>query len=119
MGKQKLVTEYNFDFLVWGIISPWPAHRIIWLLNDSFGYNLARIDDIEVRKEAGEVSYFPLYEYNNTRDHYFLELIHNRIPNDVFVPELKTVDYLFLVTGEPDFFDSAAFLQKIKHRHDT
>jgi len=118
LGKTKLITDYNYDFLVWGIISPWPIYRFVWLMNEALGINMHRIDDIEMKYEDGQPSYFTLYEYNNERDHYLLELIQNRIPNDLFVPELKTVDYLLLVKGELDFFDTRAFTGKIKKNKD-
>jgi hypothetical protein len=113
---KKLVTEYNFDFLVWGIISPWPAYRIVWLMNERMHLGFKRIEDIEVRKDAGGSSHFPLYEYENKQDMYLLELVQNRIPNDLFVPELKTVDYLLLIKGELDFFDSTTFLRDLKQQ---
>lgn len=96
---KKLVTDYNFDFLLWGIISPWPVYRLVWLMNERLGLHFRRINDVEVRKDSGHMAYFPLYEYRNENDLYLLELVQNRVPNELFIPELKTVDFLFLVKG--------------------
>lgn len=111
---KKLVTDYNFDFLLWGIISPWPVYRLVWLMNERLGLHFRRINDVEVRKDSGHMAYFPLYEYRNENDLYLLELVQNRVPNELFIPELKTVDFLFLVKGELDFFDSHDFLSRLR-----
>lgn len=102
---------------MWGIVSSLPEHRLCWTINKAFDWRFKRADDVEMYiPTLGASILFPYFKYDIEEDHYSLELIRNKSTGAFLLPELKNVDFLFLVKGETDFFmecDFSRYLMKV------
>ncbi len=114
---KKLNTANFFDFQIWGINSNMENYRLCWFLNQYLGWDLKRVNDIEYNnKKSKTFSTFNNYRYVNEIDFYTLELIQNKKFGNTLIPELKNIDFLFLLNGEDEYFDMEEFtalLEKI------
>ncbi len=111
--KNKLQYEVDFDFLMWGINTVLPIYKLCWLLNNCFSFDLARSEDIENPSQIKGKQYFRYYTFTDEVNMFSIEIIDNKSENGPFINELKHVDFLFLVKGELDFFDSAVFTKML------
>lgn len=122
-AKNKLVLDINEmqdDFFgssaLLGIASSWPAHRLCWSLNQQFLLDFKRQPelDIEFHKNKQEPKYFSIYEYcvplSETR-HLLYRLKNGQ---DTLLPELKQLDYLWMITGEDAEHESHLLLQDLR-----
>ena len=103
MRKQKLVVDFDYNFKLFGIISPATEHKLAWELNKKLVVKLIKNTDIEIKFLNNKnliISNF-LFE----KEESILRLLKNKsvgIPtaNHLFlVPELKQFDYLLIIGG--------------------
>ncbi len=112
MGKKKLEVKSHYNFLIWGLVSPFEGHRIAWNLNQCFEFNLVREADIQIENKPLKADdFYAYYLYEDQLNIFKVELIKNITNTSRLVPELKNIDYLLLVKGELDFFEPEAFRQ--------
>ncbi|MCB0509046.1 MAG: IPExxxVDY family protein [Chitinophagales bacterium] len=106
----KFSIEVELDFQIWGINSNMEDYRLCWHLNHYLGWQLKRVNDVELKHRATkELWRFNAYKYNNELDMYMLELIQNKKIGNVLIPELKNIDFLFLLSGEEEYFGEKEF----------
>lgn len=106
MAKNKFISDFEYDFLLWGLISNHNDFRVCWHCNRAFKWDLKRGIDIEMMNHAlNKPVFFSYFQYEIKDDLYKIELIQNKSEGTLFIPELKKVDYLLIVRGEHDFFD--------------
>lgn len=109
MAKRQLI-ELEFDFIIWGINSSIEDYRLCLQLNQCLSWKLKREQEIEFySSQIKGFKYFNTYKYKNEVDFYTIELIQNRTNGHVLIPELKNIDYLFLLHGEVEYFESEVF----------
>lgn len=109
MAKKQFI-DVAFDFSIWGINSSMEDYRLCLHLNQYLKWNLKRVHDIEFYSpQIKGAKHFNAYKYKNEVDFYTLELIQNKNAGNILIPELKNIDFLFLLNGEDDYFDKAAF----------
>ena len=107
---KKINVEAIYDFLIWGINSNAEDYRLCWYLNHYLDWKLKRVDDIEFpNKKTKEFLHFNAYQYKNEIDFYTLELIQNKKNGNILIPELKDIDFLFLLNGEVTYFEMDEF----------
>jgi hypothetical protein len=132
MGKLKLTLDADHAFLLWGIVSVNPSYRLCWLLNKAMDWNLARMDDISIKraktKSAGNALIplsseqsldYPKYSYEDEGWKYKVEVIHNKAETEPLIAELRNFDYLLIGHGELSFFpkDVKEMLQRQEAVH--
>lgn len=110
MSRRVLHIDVAYDFQIWGINSSMEDYRLCWHLNHFLDWNLKRIADIEYYiSPAKGFQHFNAYKYKNEIDFYTLELIQNKNAGNILIPELKNIDFLFLLNGEDEYFDLKEF----------
>lgn len=106
--KFELEVEYQYDFLLYGIVSVEKSHRLIWHINHIYPYQFVRIDDYELDLNNKPLS-FSRYLFTYEENHLTYCLLANKDDNNYLIPELKNFDYLLTVKGALDFFDEEGF----------
>ena len=103
MKKQKLVVDFDYNFKLFGIISPASEHKLAWELNRGLNINMIKNDDININFLNNKnliISNF-LFE----KEESILRLLKNKsvgmpaTSNLFLVPELKQFDYLLTIGG--------------------
>ena len=111
--KTELVFEFEYDFLLYGIVSQEKPYRLAWLFNKIHPYNFVRIEDYELEiigKQLVLAQYLFIDEENHTN--YFL--IANKDDNNHLLPELKNFDFILIIKGALDFFEEVQLKGAIK-----
>lgn len=97
MTKSILRVQYEYPFEVAGIVSSAKDYRLCHFLNKELHRNFKREDDraIIINKQ-GDSSYFAEFSDDSTSPerHY---LLSNKGNNNWFFPEIKNVDYIYIV----------------------
>lgn len=97
------VTEDFFsDTALIGIGSPLPAHKFCWTINRNLDLKFTREPefDIEIRKGPEDIHFFSLYQYNIPYSSCSYLLYKLRSERKALLPEIKQLDYLWLVSGQ-------------------
>lgn len=101
-----------------GISSPLPVYRLCWLFNEHMGTNFTRrspAEDIELQRPKSEIKeYFPLYNYeidNQGGQHFLYKL---KSGNETLLPEIKQVDYVWLIESADAEAEADIVVQHIK-----
>ena len=93
-----------------GLATALPPYRLCWILNNHFDINFRCEPDMTLQLSKKDNDYYYLmYEYQlpNSSNRYLLYQLKNN--NVSLLPEISTVDYLWLIqTGTPE--DDAAYL---------
>ncbi len=115
MAVTKLKIENADPFFIWGILCSHGGHRLCWELNRTLHTQLQRDTDIEViRRPAAEDLYFNFYSHFDEVSYLSTELIKNKSNGDFYMKELRNFDYVLMIKGEVDFFESEAFTAGLK-----
>lgn len=110
--KFELDIEFEYDFLLFGIVSPEKPYRLAWQINHKHPYNFERAEDYEVRLNDKPCS-FSRFDFKHDENHTGYILLANKEEGAFLLPELRNFDYLLLVSGALDFFDELTLKQDI------
>lgn len=128
MAKTKLLLEYDYDFLLIGIIARVPDYKLVWSLNKSLEIELSKENDMELpsfvkEQSAGltlgfedspEKPQFSFYRFDNEDAHLFYTLISNRSKTSLLIKEEQSVDFFLIIGGMYDEIDVDQLLDKIR-----
>jgi hypothetical protein len=106
--KIELEVEYEYDFMLFGIVSVEKPYRLAWFINQIYPLQFSRITDYELIINDKNMS-FARYLFKDEESHLNYCLLANKDDNNYLIPELKTFDYLLTINGALDFFDNNAF----------
>ncbi len=118
MAKNRLIVDYQYDFEIYGIISPAKEYRLAWLLNNHLKIHLVKNEDIVhnfVNREDLRISNY-IYETENMT----FRLLKNKSENktddklDFLIPELHKFDFFIMKNGLLDGKADSGFLSAIK-----
>lgn len=121
MGKSKLDISYEIDFDLVAINANIKEYRLAWFLNKTFGWNLAKMDNIELSFKGNRELIISNFLYRTEYQTY--RLIKNRAAdskdqmnafNAFIIPELRNFDYFIMMESESEAFDLKAFISEIK-----
>ncbi len=116
MTKYRLDVEPSYDFALIGISCHEKDYRLGWALNYIAGFRFERADDfIPDEKKPDEA--FPRYEFHDVELFRLYVLVANQFGSRIMFPELNTIDYLMLITGENYNQEVEEVLERI-HRID-
>ena len=100
-----------------GIASSLSAHRFCWLLNSHFNLLLARAVDMDVclhAKGEEEFQHFSVFQYcepSSSTQHLFYRLRNGK---ESLLPELKNLDYLWMIQSPQSEADAAQFAAHLR-----
>lgn len=108
--------DFFEDALLMGIACPLPAYRFCWNLNLYMGYSFSREPelDILVGQPDGTERYFPVYRYLAPLNGYIHHLYQLKIAGNTLFPEIRRLDYLWLIQRMPVATDGEMLIQHVK-----
>lgn len=118
LKKTKLIVDYDFDFILLGMIAPLKDYKLAWTLNKRLQFNLVKKDDLQIDFNDGKVvslSQF-VFETENNK----LTLLKNKSfetednRNRFLLPELNHIDYLLKIEGEGDSLNPESILSTLR-----
>ena len=107
MKKNKLIVEYDFDFVLLGITSSFKGYKLAWELNKNLSLHLVKTEDIIAGFKGNIERSFSCHVYQtNTR---FIRLIRNKPQESeggkfYLAPEYPHFDYLLVVQDSEQSF---------------
>lgn len=115
MKKQRLFVDYEFDFVVFGVVSTFKDYKLAWNLNKSLGISLAREKDLLI-KFVDHTLIITNFKFNTENS--LIRLLKNRSneSNLFLVPEMITMDFFITVTGDAGYLNrnSASFFDILR-----
>lgn len=102
--KFELDIEFEYDFLLFGILSSEKAYRLAWYINHQHPYNFERTEDYAITLGTKNCS-FTRFDFTYEENHTLYTLMANKDEGSFLLPELRKFDYLLLVSGALEFFD--------------
>ena len=118
MAKNKLLVDYQFDFILVAINASIKPHKLAWAINKHLNINLVR--DKNISLEFNEGRFLSIINFLDETEHQKLRLLYNRSDNtdDQFsaylLAELKNFDFFLVLENESNTFDENAFISSTK-----
>lgn len=107
--------DFFEDTAMLGIATGEPAHRLCWLVNQHFDIDFMRDPNQTIAmKKKDTTMYFPVYCYNlpNSFHKYTLYKLKNGV--ECLMPDVKQLDYLWLVQTSNAACDAGAIAHELK-----
>lgn len=114
MKKVFLDIGFDYDFVLYGIVSQETPHHLAWLINRELRCHFSRMDDLELRFEDTQPMYLSRFSFSDELNHLELDLFSNKDEQRYWLPELRTMDYLLLVKGALESFRKRKFTEPFK-----
>ena len=101
--KKKLVVEFDFDFSLYGIITPVKGYKLAWQINQKTGIHLIKQEESVLEFISSEKLFVSNYLYST--EHSMIRLVKNKAHTDnpdnqlFLIPELNRFDYLLILNG--------------------
>lgn len=121
MSRSKIRPDFDFDFLLYGIVSTIPEYKIAWQINQKMNIRLEKREDIKLEftdHKLLSISNFRFETENTT-----FELLKNksnlsiRSKNDFVLPELRQIDFFLKINGSQVENDSEELLEALRKVH--
>lgn len=98
------VDDFFEESRLMGIVAPLKNYHFCWMLNQHLHFDFRTYQDLEIQLEKKKRKYFfTIYNHlepNGYSQHF---LYQNSFDGEFLLPELKHLDYLWLIKGErPD-----------------
>ncbi len=106
MLKLKLdnnAAEISFfeDARIIGMVAPLKDYSFIWNLNNQLGFNFRINNFLEIQlKRKGRDYYFDVFEYKSQTSEILNYIYNNQHDGEFLLPELKHLDFLWLLKFE-------------------
>ena len=109
MPRHKLELDDDFNFLLFGICSNAKDYRLAWSINKNLNLHLKREEDIS------DTNRFSFFSFDDVANHVKYFLASNKSEGNIFVKELKQMDYLLITEGSLEYLDEENFITKLKN----
>lgn len=112
--------DYEADIIMIGISCHLKDYRIVHFLNKDYHLDLVRYDDLLVYKEYDKEleknlpQNFPFYYYKSAEDYIDYNFIINFTNNGYLINEYKGMDYILIIKGAVDNYDSKPIIDCLK-----
>jgi len=113
--KQTFTLDFvpDFDFEILAIYCAYRDYKLCAELNKILNYSLEKKTDLELNMgKKGSSGRFPYFLFIN-EDEEEIYLISNKVQQHVFIPELKQVDYFFVIKNKSKLTDVDEILTKL------
>ena len=97
----KLTEKKYLDFDLIGIVSSENDYRLSWTLNNTYGLQLSKRQNLEVfHKRLDDKQEFSQFQYYDENGLILYRLISNRSETGYLMEEMTNVDYIFQISGD-------------------
>lgn len=101
LDNKQLIEGFFADTRLIGIMAPIKDYQFCWHLNSGIGLDFRINNDIEIRLLKKKRDYFfGVYEYNEPTRFLSHYVYNNRFDGEYLLPELKHLDFLWLMKGD-------------------
>ena len=113
--------DFFADSALIGIASTLPSYRFCWLLNERFALNLAREAELDIVLQTGKGNqhFFPVYQYCLPLNGYRHLLYRLRSDKETLLPEIKQLDYLWMIQSNDAEEDASNVTQHLRNIPDV
>ena len=104
MRQMKLQVEYEYDFVLFGLLSSVKGFKLAWSINNTLSIELVSAKDIEMSLRDNRKLSVITYEYNTQNSKFIL--FQNKLKDEsgydagYILPEMSKLDFLFRIDGE-------------------
>ncbi len=114
MSKQLLSIEYDYDFVLIGLVCQVKDYRLCFEINKKLGFDLNKVDSIEIFvNKQREAAYFSTYLFEN-EDEISFYIIFNRGTKGYLIPEQSKLDYFVVIKGPLRADQKKELISKLK-----
>ncbi len=136
MAKHTLEIEFDYDFVLIGIVSHEKDYRLAWSINNLMDLQLTKQDSLEIKgKKQSTPSFFSFFHFDNENEFIDYAVIANlsevkslagaentlfasgegqETDTEYLIPEQKQISYFFVIRGEMEDDEVEDVIQKIK-----
>lgn len=101
MARRKLKIDPDFNFILVGLSTPLQDYRLAWWLNKVLHKQLARVGDLVLTDPESRLqTSFSRFDYSEELTRSTFHLVQNRMGSVFLLPEVREMDYLFLIKGD-------------------
>lgn len=116
IDNEALAEEFFEDALLLGMVAPVKDYLLCWQMNQILGFDFKINNDCEIQLNKKKRNYFfSVYEYGIPSTSLVHYLYNNQFDGEYLLPELKHLDFLWLLKGElPTAEELKALIQSIR-----
>ncbi|HET9055559.1 MAG TPA: IPExxxVDY family protein [Chitinophagaceae bacterium] len=101
IDNDALAEEFFDGTRLIGIVAPIKDYQLCWRLNQVLRFNFRNNNELEIQLSKKNRKYFfAIYEYNEPGSSIKHYLYNNQFDGEYLLPELKHLDFLWLIAGE-------------------
>jgi hypothetical protein len=99
--KHKLAVSIDEDYCLLGIVSDEPDYKLCWLINEQLKFSFSKTDNLTLfNRKTNTEQIFSIFLYLDESTMINYRLIANRNESDIYLAELKNIDYVLHIQGE-------------------
>lgn len=115
LDTEVMLEDFFQDATLLGIGCAMPCYQFCWLINQSFDMDFAMICEIEMKGSRNTPDYFfPLYRFELPLNGGELLIYSIKSGKKRLLPELKNLDYIWLIRGSASLSASGDFLKGLQ-----
>ena len=114
MKKVFLDIGFDYEFVLYGIVSQETPHRLAWVINQNIKSDFIRKDDLVVFSSEKDELNISRFSFHDELNHLTFELLSNKDGNKYLLPELRKIDFFIMVNGALDSFKKRKFTEPFK-----
>ena len=114
MKKVYLDIGFDYDFVLYGIVSQEKPHRMAWIINKNSKNNFIRKEDLVIENIDNEEINIARFSYQDELNHLDFELLSNKDGSKFLLKELSKIDYFIMVRGALESFKKRKFTEPFK-----
>lgn len=95
----KLNIEYDYNFILIGIVTSEPIYRLSWLINEALSLRLAEAKSVQCfHKKTNQNQSFAVFAFVDEEQGGLYELIQNKSVGATLIEEQKSIDFFLKVS---------------------
>jgi hypothetical protein len=101
LNTEELTDEFFGECRILGIVAPVKDYQLCWHLNQLLHFDFRNNTEIEIQlNKKQRVYYFSVFQYNEKNSSLVHYLYNNHFDGEFLLPELRHLDYLWLLKGD-------------------
>ncbi len=115
MKKTRLIIDFEYEFMLFGISSSTKFYKLAWAVNNQLKIHLVRSEDYILEGRSSAQNQFGMYTF--TEEHGEMTLFKNRCldPEQVYLlPELTHFDYILKLSGMLQSFSEEEIVKELR-----